>query len=499
METIGKYIIEKKIGQGGMGIVYKCLDPEQKRSAAIKVLPQQFAADPAFLQRFKREVMTLQRLDHPSIVKIFDQGETDGSYYYAMEFIEGVSLDGLLDDRDKLPPMEAITIIRGCAQALQYSHSQGIIHRDIKPANIMVLKDQAIKLMDFGIAKVTDATRMTATQGVLGTVEYMSPEQSQGRHVDGRSDLYSLGVVFYQCLTGRLPITGSTPTEVIMKLRTHQVDPPRSWEPNLPRSVDDLIMRLLAKEPEKRVESAQELLRELDRVEYQIKSGITGQRPAVGEQPILSSSEDPCPPFWRNPWFILCLVIFFVLVGWLLFGRQPAAPPGATATTTATAAPSRYGEKVPQEVTLLRWITTARKEKRYDYARDMCAILITYFPETPEGNLALGEKEFIAKVQSGQITDPSADPEAARAERDERLPEVTLLRWTMNARGQKKYDYARALARFIIKYFPNKSQAALAVDELQNIEQSEADDAKRLKEAAAAATTTTTTSAPAPR
>ena len=182
METIGKYIIEKKIGQGGMGIVYKCLDPEQKRSAAVKVLPQQFAADPAFLQRFKREVMTLQRLDHPSIVTIYDQGETDGSYYYAMEFIEGVSLDGLLDDRDKLPALEAIAIVRGCAQALQYSHSQGIIHRDIKPANIMVLKDHAIKLMDFGIAKVTDATRMTATQGVLGTVEYMSPEQSQGRH-----------------------------------------------------------------------------------------------------------------------------------------------------------------------------------------------------------------------------------------------------------------------------------------------------------------------------
>ena len=479
METIGKYVIEKKIGQGGMGIVYRCFDPELKRQAAVKVLPQQYASDPAFLQRFKREVMTLQRLDHPAIVRIFDQGETDGSYYYAMEYIEGMSLDGLLDERQKLPPLEAIAIIRGCAQALQYSHAQSIIHRDIKPANIMVMKDHAIKLMDFGIAKVTDATRMTATQGVLGTVEYMSPEQSQGRHVDGRSDLYSLGVVFYQCLTGRLPITGSNPTEVIMKLRTHQVDPPRAWEPELPRSVDDLIMRLLAKEPERRVESAQELLRELDRVEYQIKAGITGQRPAVAERPILSSREEAVGSFWRNPWFIVCLAVFVVLMGWILFGRAGSPPAGNVTTTTGLLL--RPAARVQQEALLLRWARTAREERRFDYARDLCNLLVQYFPETPEAGLALGEIEFIAKVQSGAAKDPSADAASARP-REERLPEVTLLLWTISARGQKKYDYARALARLIIKHFPDKPQMALAVTELQNIEQAEGEDARRLRE-----------------
>ena len=147
--------------------------------------------------------------------------------------------------------------------------------------------------MDFGIAKVLDATRMTATLGVLGTVEYMSPEQSQGRHVDGRSDLYSLGVVLYQCLTARLPITGTTPTEVIMKLRTHQIDPPGAWVPDLPKSLDALVMRLLERDSSKRVESARELLRELDRVERQIKAGITGHEPVGSADRILRTERPP--------------------------------------------------------------------------------------------------------------------------------------------------------------------------------------------------------------
>ena len=132
-------------------------------------------------------------------------------------------------NKEKMPPLEALRIIRACAEALQHSHARAVIHRDIKPANIMLTPDGGVKLMDFGIAKVLDATRMTETLSVLGTVEYMSPEQSQGRHVDAHSDLYSLGVVLYQCLTARVPISGTTPTEVIMKLRTHQIEPPSAW------------------------------------------------------------------------------------------------------------------------------------------------------------------------------------------------------------------------------------------------------------------------------
>jgi len=239
MEKIGNYIIEEKLGQGGMGIVYKCRDAETGRAAAVKILPRQLAANVVFLQRFKREVLTLRRLDHPNIVQIYDQGEADGSFYYAMEFVEGVSLESVLEKREKMAPARAMSLIRGCAEALEHSHAQGIIHRDVKPANIMLAEDGGVKLTDFGIAKLLDATRMTATQGVLGTVEYMSPEQSQGRRVDARSDLYSLGVVLYQCLTSRVPITGSNPTEIIMKLRTQQIDPPIAWVPELPKNLSD--------------------------------------------------------------------------------------------------------------------------------------------------------------------------------------------------------------------------------------------------------------------
>ncbi len=259
MEKIGKYVIESKLGQGGMGIVYKCLDPETGRHTAVKVLPQQMTASPSFLQRFKREVLTLQRLDHPNIVRIYDDGEWEGAYYYAMEYVEGVGLDSILADKERMPPLEALHIIRACAEALQHSHARAVIHRDIKPANIMITSDGGVKLMDFGIAKVLDATRMTETLSVLGTVEYMSPEQSQGRYVDAHSDLYSLGVVLYQCLTARVPISGTTPTEVIMKLRTHQIEPPSAWTPGLPKSLDALVMHLLERDTSKRLASAAEL------------------------------------------------------------------------------------------------------------------------------------------------------------------------------------------------------------------------------------------------
>ena len=131
MEKIGKYIIESKLGQGGMGIVYKCLDPETGRHTAVKVLPQQLTASPSFLQRFKREVLTLQRLDHPNIVRIYDHGEWEGAYYYAMEYVEGVGLDSILANKERMPPLQALHIIRACAEALQHSHARAVIHRDI--------------------------------------------------------------------------------------------------------------------------------------------------------------------------------------------------------------------------------------------------------------------------------------------------------------------------------------------------------------------------------
>jgi serine/threonine-protein kinase len=389
-----------------MGIVYKCFDPETSRHAAVKVLPAQLTADPPFLQRFRREVMTLARLDHPNIVRIFDDGEADGAYYYAMDFVEGVSLESVLEKKEKMPPLDALRIVRSAAEALEHSHARGIVHRDIKPANIMLTPAGGVKLMDFGIAKVLDATRMTATLAVLGTVEYMSPEQSQGRHVDGRSDLYSLGVVLYQCLTARLPITGATPTEVIMKLRTHQIDPPSAWVRDLPKSLDELVMRLLERDTSNRTASARELIRELARAERQIKAGITGHEPVASADRFLRTRQPPAWRGWLNPWAVgfMALAVFS---GFWLLRRAPAPAPQPAAT-----APSEESQESRQQVLMLRWARKARKEKHYEYAQALCNMIINFYVLTPQARLAAEE---LRKIQDDQAQD-AAQPKAQAPE-----------------------------------------------------------------------------------
>ena len=411
-QKIGKYVIEQKLGQGGMGIVYKCRDIEANRFVAVKVLPQQLASDAAFLQRFKREVTTLKRLDHANIVRIYDQGAADGSYYYAMEFAEGESLESVLQAKEKMDPLRAIGIIRGCAEALEHSHAKGIVHRDIKPANIMLTPEGGVKLMDFGIAKVLDATRMTATMGVLGTVEYMSPEQSQGRHVDARSDLYSLGVLLYQCLTTRLPITGTNPTEIIMKLRTQQIDAPDSWVPELPKNLSSLIMQLLSKEPSKRLESARELLRELDRVAKQIKAGMTGHGSGLVTDRVLSTGVPPPAAAWRNPWVIGLIILVALTAIWLKASpsEQPATAPPLVTPPTQNADNASHPAQCKM---LLLWAQRSRERKEYDLARRYCTFLIQTFPGTAHADEAELELVRIAQAER-RDAEEAAEEKAAQ-------------------------------------------------------------------------------------
>ena len=425
MGTIGKYQIDRKIGQGGMGIVYLCYDPETEQKAAVKVLPQQLAGDPVFFQRFKREVQTLQRLDHQGIVKIFDRGLHDGAPWYAMEFIEGRSLDQILESKEKMEPLRAIAIIRACADVLRHSHSLGVIHRDIKPANIMVADDGVVKLMDFGIAKVLDATRMTVTQGVLGTVEYMSPEQSQGRHVDARTDLYSLGAVLYQCLTARLPITGANSTEVILKLRTHQVESPDAWAPEIPRRLTELVMRLLEKDPLKRPESAQELIRELDRICRQIERNISGAADATASERVISSGHGHGYPLLRNPWFYLlvCAVVAVILYG--LTSGQKLENNGNSDAYTATDEALVRSQKTRARL--------AMKSRKFDYALDICRLVEQHFPEAAKTeNLAevvqeieKAKAEYEAKKKLEAEQEASAEETPNATEKKKGSPDDT--------------------------------------------------------------------------
>ena len=322
-ETLGKYELLGELGRGGMGVVYKGRDSESGEEVAIKALPAQLAMDPVFRQRFIREVRTLQRLDHPNIVRIYDSGHHEGSLWYAMEFVEGTDLEREIKEHKRLTPLRATLILLEVTKALAYSHAQRVIHRDIKPANIMLASDGGIKIADFGIARVTDATRMTATAGVLGTIEYMSPEQAGGKIVDERTDLYSLGVVYYQAITGRMPITGKNPSQMLLSIRTQQVDPPINWMPDLPRNISDLIMKMLEKDRATRIMSAQALQRELERIEKQLISPTSPEALAAAIPAAESGARGvEVGRLW--PVFLGCFLAGLG-VGYLLFRGSPQA------------------------------------------------------------------------------------------------------------------------------------------------------------------------------
>jgi len=306
-----------------MGVVFKATDPDGGRVVAIKMLPEHLASDPDFITRFRREVITLQRVKHDGVVAVYDHGHQEGSYYYVMEYVDGGSLEGRLK-AEVLSPLAATELALSISRALEHLHANGIIHRDLKPANVLVTQDGHTKLTDFGIAKLVDATRMTVTQSILGTVEYMSPEQSQGRHVDPRTDIYSLGVIYYRAVTGCLPITGSNMTDVMMKLRTHQVEHPSELKPDVPRHLGDLIMKMLAKDPSARVPSAKALTRDLERVRERLIDLERRQARARDHGEVLRSASTlsgKTYPIYRHPVLLTGLLVLAALAvaGYLLW------------------------------------------------------------------------------------------------------------------------------------------------------------------------------------
>src|SRR5262249_9466130 len=209
-ERLGKWIIYKELGRGGMGRVYLANEEIGGRRAAIKILAAELAQDVRFLQRFQREIDILSRLEHPNIVRFYESGLENGLYFYAMEYVEGESLDEVLHRDGRLPWPEVLDAALQICPALKHAHDHGIIHRDLKPPNLLRTAAGVIKLTDFGIAKAFASTQLTSTAGVVGTAEFLSPEQAAGKPVTKRSDLYSLGVVLYTLLTGRVPFEGTS-------------------------------------------------------------------------------------------------------------------------------------------------------------------------------------------------------------------------------------------------------------------------------------------------
>src|SRR5829696_3888623 len=262
----GRYLIVRKLGSGGMANVYLAHDQELGRRVAIKILDDRHAADEQFVERFRREAQNAAGLSHPSIVSIYDRGEAEGTYYIAMEYVEGRTLKELLVARGPSPLGIAIDYTRQILSALRFAHRNGIVHRDIKPHNVIVDGEGRVKVMDFGIARAGAASQMTEAGSIIGTAQYLSPEQARGAPVDQTSDLYSVGVVLYELLTGVVPFSGDTPVEIAMKHLSNVPEPPSAKRSDVPRDLDLVVMRALAKDPAERYHSAEEMDADLRRV-----------------------------------------------------------------------------------------------------------------------------------------------------------------------------------------------------------------------------------------
>jgi serine/threonine protein kinase len=301
MTKLGKYEILEEIGRGGFAVVYKARDTSLDRVVALKVLHPQLTIDPKFVQRFHQEAQAAARLHHPHIVTIHEVGEEAGQHYLAMTFLPGRALDERLAvTKGPLPVELAISIAEQIADALNTIHQQGLVHRDVKPANIMVDNKGQATLLDFGIVRAAEGTRLTTTMAILGTPEYMAPEQADPtdvQEIDWRADIYALGVVAYEMLVGRPPFTGKSPTKVLYQ-HVHEPPPaPTALNPDLPVGLESILLQALAKQREKRFRHAGDFVGELRRAllaDGRIKAQPARQEPLY-EQLLVANTQTETP------------------------------------------------------------------------------------------------------------------------------------------------------------------------------------------------------------
>ncbi len=330
-KTLGQYQIIQELGRGGMAVVYKAYQPSLTRYVAVKVLPPQLSFDEDFVERFVREARGAAMLHHPNIITIHDVSEQDGVHYFVMEYLTGKTLDAVLGGQP-MPLPRISRIFDQVADALEHAHSQGLIHRDIKPSNICVdeTRNDHVVLMDFGLVRAGQDSKLTRTGMIVGTPEYMSPEQAQGEEVDYRTDLYSLGVVLYRMLTGTAPFVRSSPAAVLLAHVAYEPPPVSQVNPSVPKPVEVVVLKAMSKDRNQRYQSAGQLAHDL-------RVAITGQMPEGLTLPIPTAhAAAPSPTLVATP---------------TTASLTPARPQPAAAPDYTLAAPKTASMTPPQPLT----------------------------------------------------------------------------------------------------------------------------------------------------
>src|SRR6266404_5862113 len=300
----GRFEILDVLGEGGMGTVYKALDREVDHIVALKLIRPEMAVNPAILARFKQELLTARQVTHRNVIRIHDLSEVDGVKFISMEFVEGCDLRKLLLDKGKLPPEQAVEIVRQVCLALEAAYSAGVIHRDLKPQNIMQDKQGRILVMDFGLARSLETGGMTQTGALMGTIEYMSPEQAMGKQLDARSDLFAVGLIFYELLTCKLPFKAETAVASLLKRNQERALPAAELDASIPKGLSDIVSKCLERDLNLRYQSAQEILADLD--------AWQGKRP-ISASVVMPVQAPPRAVPWK--WIAIAAAALLLLVG----------------------------------------------------------------------------------------------------------------------------------------------------------------------------------------
>ncbi|MGC2095727.1 MAG: protein kinase, partial [Candidatus Sulfotelmatobacter sp.] len=322
----GRYEILQMLGEGGMGAVYKARDRELDRFVALKLIRPELAANPSILARFKQELLLSREVTHRNVIRIYDLGDADGVKFITMEFVEGQDLRSLIQENKKFPPEEAVELMQQVCRALEAAHTLGIIHRDLKPQNIMRDQTGRILVMDFGLARMVEGDGMTQTGALVGTMEYMSPEQAMGKNLDQRSDLYSMGLILYELLTGKMPFKAESAVASLLKRNQEQAAPVSDHDQTIPRALSNIVAKCLERDPALRYQTATEFLQDLEI--WQGKSAAATLRFPTSEKP------------WGQtiPWHWIggtAAVLALAITGFLLRGEL--FKPGKKATATGPA------------------------------------------------------------------------------------------------------------------------------------------------------------------